>query len=67
MKIKINIEWRKKEEPEPIQEAEYVVRRALIEAGYDVGHIFVQGDYLEDKAKIPFSNGDTFPHEEVAR
>ena len=44
-----------------------MVRRALIEAGYDVGHIFVQGDYLEDKAKIPFSSGETFPHEEVAR
>jgi hypothetical protein len=67
MKITIEIEWRKKDEPEPIKEVEWVARQALIKAGYDVGHVFVQGDYLEDKPKIPFTNGERYPHEEIAK
>ena len=41
MKITIEIEWRKKDEPEPIKEVEWGARQALIKAGYDVGHVFV--------------------------
>ena len=67
MKIKINIEWRKKEEPE--LPPEFVVRTALKAAGYTVGHIAVQGVWDEDKparAQVPWDE-NRLPHEEVAR
>ena len=67
MKIKINIEWRKKEEPE--LGPEFVVRKALKAAGYTVGHIAVQGGWDEDKPAKPQGpwNENRLPHEEVAR
>ena len=67
MKIKINIEWRKKEEPE--LGPEFVVRTALKAAGYTVGHIAVQGVWDEDKQARPQGPWDEnrLPHEEVAR
>ena len=67
MKIKINIEWRKKEEPE--LPPEFVVRTALKAAGYTVGHIAVQGGWDEDKPARPQGPWDEnrLPHEEVAR
>ena len=67
MKIKINIEWRKKEEPE--LGPEFVVRTALKAAGYTVGPIAVQGVWDEDKparAQGPWDE-NRLPHEEVAR
>ena len=67
MKIKINIEWRKKEEPE--LGPEFVVRTALKAAGYTVGHIAVQGAWDEDKPKFPGGKWDEhrLPHEEIAK
>ena len=67
MKIKINIEWRKKEERE--LGPEFVVRTALKAAGYTVGHIAVQGVWDEDKPARPQGPWDEnrLPHEEVAR
>ena len=65
MKIKINVEWRKKEEPE--LNPEFVVRTALKAAGYTVGHISVQGVWDEDKPAQPQGPWDEprLPHERV--
>jgi len=50
MKVKINIEWRKKEEPG--LDPEFLVRTALKSAGYHVGHVETQGVWDEDKPKF---------------
>ena len=50
MKVKINIEWRKKEEPG--LDPEFLVRTALKSAGYHVGHVEIQGVWDEDKPKL---------------
>ena len=59
----------KKDEPETIQEPEYVIRKALDAAGYYVGHIAVQGVWDEDKPIQPGGKWDAsrVPHEEIAR
>ena len=68
MKATINLEWLQINEPEPTQDIEWVVRSALRNAGWNVGHIFVQGDPLEDKTKIPFSNNlERIPHEDAIK
>ena len=66
MKVKINIEWRKKEEPE--LDPEFLVRTALKAAGWTVGHIAVQGVWDEDKPAMPQGPWDEtrLPHEMVA-
>ncbi len=65
MKIKINVEWRKKDEPE--FSPEETVRTALKAAGYTVGHISVQGVWDEDKPARPQGpwDGNRLPHEMV--
>ena len=55
MKLKVNFEWRKKEEPDLTPE--FLIRAALKAAGYHVGHIAVQGVWDEDR----------LPHELVAK
>ena len=50
MKLKVNFEWRQKEEPH--LDAEFLVKTALKAAGYTVGHIQVQGVWDEDKPAI---------------
>jgi len=69
MKAQLNLQWRKKDEPEKIQEPEYVIRKALDAAGYYVGHITVQGVWDEDKPIQPGGKWDAsrVPHEEIAR
>ena len=66
MKIKINVEWRKKDEPD--LGPEFVVRTALKAAGYTVGHISVQGVWDEDKPAMPQGPWDEtrLPHEMIA-
>jgi len=34
--------------------------------GYTTGHIWVQGDPMEDKSLVPFSDQERLPHEHVA-
>ena len=53
MKVTIDLEWRWLEEPD--HHLEGVLTKALKEAGYEVGRIFIQGHHLEDKPKIKFS------------
>ena len=67
MKLKVNFEWRKKDEPE--LDPEFLVRTALKAAGYTVGHISVQGAWDEDKPAMPQGpwNEDRLPHEEIAK
>jgi len=67
MKVKINIEWRKKEEPG--LDPEFLVRTALKSAGYHVGHVEIQGVWDEDKPKFAHGPWDAtrLPHEEIAK
>jgi len=69
MIITSHFDWRKKDEPEQLQEPEYVVRKALKDAGYTITDIFVQGVWDEDKPKIPGGKWDEnrLPHEEIAK
>ena len=69
MIITSHFDWRKKDEPEQIQEPEYVVRKALKDAGYTVGHIAVQGVWDEDKPQFPGGKWDAtrLPHEEITK
>jgi hypothetical protein len=69
MIITSHFDWRKKDEPEQIQEPEYVVRKALKDAGYTVTDSFVQGAWDEDKPRIPGGKWDEnrLPHEEIAK
>jgi hypothetical protein len=64
MKVTAQVEWRKL--GEPIRTVEEVILNALRTEGYTTGHIFVQGDPLEDKSKVPFSDLERLPHEMVA-
>jgi hypothetical protein len=64
MKVTAHVEWRKL--GEPIRTVEEVILDALRTAGYTTGHIFVQGNPLEDKSKVPFSDLERLPHEMVA-
>ena len=64
MKVTVQVEWRKL--GEPIKTVEEVILHALRTEGYTTGHIFVQGDPLEDKSKVPFSDLERLPHEMVA-
>ena len=64
MKVRVEVEWRKL--GEPIYQVEQVIIRALQKYGYTTGSIQVQGDPLEDKSMIPFSDLERLPHEEVA-
>ena len=63
MKATITFEWRNIEDP--TREPEEVIRKALYNAGYSVGHIFVQGVWDEDKTKFFSVDGERLPHEEV--
>jgi len=67
MKVKINIEWRKIDEPE--FSPEEIVRKALKAAGWTVGHIAVQGVWDEDKpARVGGPWDETrLPHEDVIK
>ena len=67
MKLKVNFEWRKKDEPD--LSPEFVVRTALKAAGYTVGHVAVQGVWDEDKPARPQGpwDGSRLPHEMVAK
>jgi len=64
MKVTAQVEWRKL--GEPIRTVEEVILDALRTEGYTTGHILVQGDPLEDKSKVPFSDLERLPHEMVA-
>jgi hypothetical protein len=64
MKVTVQVEWRKL--GEPVHQVEHVIIRALQKYGYTTGSIQVQGDPLEDKSMIPFSDLERLPHEEVA-
>jgi hypothetical protein len=64
MKVTVQVEWRKL--GEPIHQVEEVILHALRTEGYTTGHIQVQGDPLEDKSKIPFSDLERLPHEMVS-
>ena len=66
MKIKVNFEWRHKEEPH--LNAEFLVKAALKAAGYTVGHMQVQGVWDEDEPKFPGGKWDEnrLPHDDVA-
>ena len=50
MKATVNFEWR--DINEPTFTPEEIIRKALYDAGYSVGHIFVQGVFDEDKTKL---------------
>ena len=65
MKLTIQFEWRKHEEPEHWS-PDVIVANALKEAGYVTGPSSVQGDHFEDKPVIPFTDKEKYPHEEVA-
>ena len=67
MELKVNFEWRHKEEPH--LDAEFLVKTALKAAGYTVGHIQVQGVWDEDKPAIAQGPWDEtrLPHEEIAK
>ena len=66
MKLRVNFEWRKKDEPD--LDPEFLVRTALKAAGYTVGHVAVQGVWDEDKPAKPQGPWDEtrLPHEMVA-
>ena len=64
MKVKVEVEWRKL--GEPIKTVEEVILHALRTEGYTTGHIWVQGDPMEDKSLVPFSDQERLPHEQVA-
>ena len=67
MKAKIRFEWRKLEEPESHQEADWVIMKALQDAGYVVGRpVEIQGVWDEDKPERPGGpwNETRVPHEE---
>ena len=68
MKAQVRFEWRNLEEPEPIQDAAWVIKTALQEAGYTVASFpEVQGVWDEDKpahAGGPW-NETRIPHEEI--
>ena len=63
MKATTTFEWRNIEEP--TIEPEEIIRKALYDAGYSVGHIFVQGVWDEDKTEFFSVDGERLPHEEV--
>jgi hypothetical protein len=64
MKVTVQVEWRKL--GEPIHQVEEVILHALRTEGFTTGHIQVQGDPMEDKTLIPFSDQERLPHEQVA-
>ena len=68
MKAQIKFEWRQLEEPEPIQDAAWVIKTALQQAGYCVTSFpEVQGVWDEDKPKYaggPWGE-NRLPHEMV--
>ena len=63
MKATVSFEWRNIEEP--TFEPEEIIRKALYDAGYSVGHIFVQGIFDEHKTKFFGVGDERLPHEEV--
>jgi hypothetical protein len=67
MKLKVNFEWRRKDEPH--LDAEFLVKTALKAAGYTVGHIEVQGVWDEDKPAIAQGPWDEtrLPHEDIVK
>jgi hypothetical protein len=67
MKLKVNFEWRRKDEPD--LDPEFLVRTALKAAGYTVGHIEVQGVWDEDKPAIAQGPWDEtrIPHEDIVK
>ena len=64
MKVTVQVEWRKL--GEPIHQVEEVILHALRTEGFTTGHIQVQGDPMEDKSLIPFSDQERLPHEQIA-
>ena len=65
MKVTVNVEWRKKEEP--TEDLEIIIGKALKKAGYHYGNVFVQGTYDEDKTIYPLGDGARFPHDQIAK
>ena len=69
MRAQVKFEWRNLEEPEPIQDAAWVIKTALQKAGYSVASApDVQGVWDEDKpAHLGGPWDETrLPHEEIA-
>ena len=70
MRLQIKFEWRQLEEPEPIQDAAWVVKKALESAGYTIaGFPEVQGVWDEDKPARAGGPWDEtrLPHEDVVK
>ena len=68
MKLSVNFDWRKKDEPEA--HPERFIVDALREHGYTVANsVFVQGSWDEDKPRFPGGKWDEnrLPHEEIAK
>ncbi len=68
MRAQVKFEWRNLEEPEPIQDAAWVIKTALQEAGYTVASFpEVQGVWDEDKPAHAGGPWDEtrLPHEEI--
>jgi hypothetical protein len=68
MKLSVNFDWRKKDEPEA--HPERFIVDALREHGYTVADsVFVQGSWDEDKPRFPGGKWDEnrLPHEEIAK
>jgi len=65
MKVTVNTEWRRMEEPDST--LEFIISTALKAHGFTPGAVHVQGSWDEDKPKIPFSSGERLPHEEIAK
>jgi len=68
MKLTLNFDWRKKDEPEA--HPERLIPDVLREHGYTVvDSVFVQGAWDEDKPRIPGGKWDEnrLPHEEIAK
>ena len=62
MKATVSFEWRNIEEP--TFEPEEIIRKALYDAGYSVGHIFVQPTRTAEFIVLDFivqPTGATFP------
>ena len=70
MKAQVKFEWRQLDEPEPIQDAAWVIKKALEAAGYCVVSMpDVQGVWDEDKPVIAQGswNETRIPHENIVK
>ena len=56
MKATVNFEWR--DINEPTFTPEEIIRKALYDAGYSVGHIFVQGVFCKGSRVLYYQEED---------